>query len=196
MSNSYNPPAQQWGQQYPPPRLQLEHEYDFTNQQDPYQFNPEAFQSNSRQSSSYTPRTGHSPSASIDSSLYASQNFQGYPQAPAFLTPDQREYHNNPATYNFQAATSPTPITATGLSAITTNVAAAAAVPARSPAQQSYYLPRSGSSQPGPQPKVKRQRVPEPINEPKDDDMEPDMEEEGGARAKPYVCLIQCCSVS
>ncbi|KAJ7494661.1 hypothetical protein B0H11DRAFT_2156005 [Mycena galericulata] len=188
MSNGYN----QWAQQYPAPRLQLEHEYDFTAQQDPYQFNPEPFQPNGQsatvQSSSYT-RTGHAPSNSIDSSLYASQNFPGYPQNSSFLSTDQREYHNNTTTYNFQAAASPTPLTATGLSAITTAVAAA---PARSPAQQSYYLPRAGSSQPGSQIKVKRQRVPEPLNEHKEDDMEPELEEEGGARAKPPGACARC----
>ncbi|KAJ7475781.1 hypothetical protein FB451DRAFT_1366476 [Mycena latifolia] len=195
---------------------------------DNYQFNPETFQprqftaspptqpatlqasqSNSR-SSSYT-RTGHSPSASLDASqvhgIYGSsqpqqpsQNFASYGQNSAFLTTEPREYHNNAASYNFQAATSPTPLTATGLSAITTG---AVASPARAPElfppnqptaaqpNRSYYLPRS-ASQPGPQPKVKRQRVPEPINDPKDDEMDADMDEEGGAPAKPPGACARC----
>ncbi|KAJ7727299.1 hypothetical protein DFH07DRAFT_851955 [Mycena maculata] len=154
MSNPYN---HQWTQQYPTTRLQLEHEYDLSTQQDQFQFNP-------------------STSNSIDGALYPY----------TFLTAHQREYHNNPTTYNFQAAASPTPLTATGLSAITTPASSA-----RSPPQQSYYLPRSASSQPG-QAKVKRQRIPEPINEPKDEDIEPDMEEEGGARAKPPGACARC----
>lgn len=210
MSSSYT--GQQWSQ-YPPPRLQLEHEYDFSALAQPqqgfsdsYQFSGDAFQSRqftssppsqsvplqnstTSRSSSYT-RTGHSPSASIDGShnIYNSsppaQNFASFGQNSAFLTTDQREYHNNAATYNFQAATTPTPLTATGLSAITTGTIAAARPPQQP--SSSYYLPRS-TSQPGPQGKAKRQRVPEPPSEPKDDDMEGDMEEEGGARAKPYV---------
>ncbi|KAJ7735612.1 hypothetical protein DFH07DRAFT_843404 [Mycena maculata] len=137
-----------------------------------FQFSPNSFQPNS-QSTSYT-RTGQGTINSIDGALY------GYTQNSGFLGTDQREYHNNPTTYNFQAAASPTPLTATGFSAITTGTT----TPARSP----YYPPRSGSSQPG-QTKVKRQRVPEPINEPKDEDME---EEEGGARAKPPGACVRC----
>ncbi|KAJ7127064.1 hypothetical protein C8R44DRAFT_113323 [Mycena epipterygia] len=199
--------GQQWGQ-YPQPRLQLEHEYDYVAPQpfpDSYQFNPDAFQprqftaspptqsvtlqgsqsnGNSR-SSSYTRGSGHSPSASVDTThaLYTpgqpSQNFATFGQNSAFLTTsDQHEYHNNSASYEFQAQASPPPRTATSLSAITTVVAP-------TPPTQSYYLPRT-TNQPGSQPKVKRQRVPEPINEPKEDE-DADMEEEGGARAKPYV---------
>ncbi|KAJ6531716.1 hypothetical protein B0H19DRAFT_1272920 [Mycena capillaripes] len=216
MSGAYpNQGGQQWSQ-YPPPRLQLEHEYDFSGLGQPqqqqgfsdssYQFSPDAFQprqftasppsqsaplQGASRSSSYT-RPGHSPSASIDAShvhgIYGSsqpsQNFTTFGQNAAYLTTDQPEYHNNAATYNFQAATSPTPLTATGLSAITTAVAA--------PNQSSYYLPSRSASQPGPQGKAKRQRVPEPTNESKDDDMEGDVEEEGGARAKPPGACARC----
>ncbi|KAJ7707789.1 hypothetical protein B0H17DRAFT_1034038 [Mycena rosella] len=214
MSSSYNANGQQWGQ-YSQPRLQLEQEYDFPPLQQ-YQFNPDTFQSreftssppsqpaalqasqsNSR-SSSYT-RTGHSPSASLDAShvhgIYGSsqspQNFASYGQNSAFLTTEPREYHNNPASYNFQAAASPAPLTATGLSALTTGaVASPEPFPPAQP-NRSYYLPRS-ASQPGPQPKVKRQRVPEPISDPKDDEMEGDIDEEGGAPAKPPGACARC----
>ncbi|KAJ7170596.1 hypothetical protein C8R43DRAFT_1231383 [Mycena crocata] len=219
MSNSYTTGGQQWPGQYPQPRLQLEHEFEFPalpqQQQgfaDSYQFNSDAFQprqftssppsqpatlqtsQNHSRSSSYT-RTGHSPSGSIDAShLYAAgqptqpaQNFAAFGQNSAFLTTDQREYHNNATTYNFQASTTPTPLTATGLSAITTSPEQ---FPATQP-NQSYYLPRSASH--GPQAKTKRQRVPEPINsDAKDEDMEGDMEEEGGARAKPPGACARC----
>ncbi|KAJ6505937.1 hypothetical protein DFH09DRAFT_284234 [Mycena vulgaris] len=221
MSGSYNTAAQQWGQ-YSQPRLQLEQEYDFPPVQrgfsDSYQFNPEAFhagqftssppsqpatlqpvQSNSR-SSSY-PRSGHSPSASLDAShgIYAAspsqpqQNFPSFGQNSAFLTTDLREYHNNPTTYNYAAATSPPPLTATGLSAINTAVTSPGLAPDAFPPNRaaqpnrSYYPPRSNSQ---PQPKVKRQRVPDP--EPKDEDMEPDMDEEGGAPAKPPGACARC----
>ncbi|KAJ7158827.1 hypothetical protein C8R46DRAFT_957558 [Mycena filopes] len=210
-------PSQQWGQYpHPQPRIQLEHEFDFQQPQqhqfqeqyhftnDPYQ--PRQFtasppaqsaslqNSTARRSSSYT-RTAHSASSSIDGStvhgVYTSSsqpptpNFSSFSQNAGFLTAgDQREYHNNPQTYNFSAAASPPPLTATGLSAITTGVASAP--------NQPYYLPRS-ASQPGPQGKAKRQRVPEPIsNEKQDDDMEGDLEEEGGSRAKPPGACARC----
>ncbi|KAJ6494758.1 hypothetical protein C8R47DRAFT_381452 [Mycena vitilis] len=222
MDSGYpNPGAQQWSP-YPQPRLQLEHEYDFPglpqqqHQQqgfaDPYQFNPDAFHAgqftsspasqsstlqNPSRSPSYT-RPGHSPSASIDAShIYAptqpAQNYATFGQNAAYLTAEPPEYHNNPATYNFQAATSPPPLTATGLSAMTTGAVAPAQSSQRTN-QQSYYLPGSSSQQPGPQGKAKRQRVPEPIisNEPKDDEMEGDLEEEGGARAKPPGACARC----
>ncbi|KAJ7104225.1 hypothetical protein B0H15DRAFT_1016609 [Mycena belliarum] len=224
MSSAYNS-GQQWSQ-YPGQRLQLEQEeYDFPPVQqafgDAYQFNSDTFQprqftasppahqtsqSNSR-SSSYT-RAGHSPSASLDSAqvhhIYGAaqaqqpQNFTSFGQNSAFLTTEQREYHNNTTTYNFQAANSPTPLTATSLSAITTGPVASPSrapdpFPQNKPSQpnRTYYLPRS-ASQPGQQPKVKRQRVPEPINDPKDDEMEADMDEEGGAPAKPPGACARC----
>jgi hypothetical protein len=195
MSSSYpnSNTGQQWSQY---PRLQLEHEYDFSGVNgapqgfaESYQFNPDAFtasprtqqfpasQSTQSRSSSYG---RHSPSASIDHNLYgANQQQQQFFQNSTFLTPDTREYHNNPQTYNFQAATSSPPLTATSLSAITTGAIARPPPPQSS----SYYPPRA--TQPS---KAKRQRIPEPAiaasNE-KDDDMDGEMEEEGGARAKP-----------
>ncbi|KAF7330523.1 Zn(2)-C6 fungal-type domain-containing protein [Mycena venus] len=222
MSSGYGNTSQQWSQYPRvnlEQRLQLEHEYDFSalssqpqHQQgfaDSYQFSPDAFQPGRTQqftasppsqsvplqqqnhgsrSSSYT-RTGHSTSPSIDQGLYnQQQNFgvhSGF-QNSAFLTTDPpREYHNNAATYNFQAATSPTPLTATGLSAITTSVANP------NPASSSSYYP----SRPAQPSKAKRQRVPEPTggsNEQKDDDMDGEMEEEGGARAKPPGACARC----
>ncbi|KAJ7034975.1 hypothetical protein C8F04DRAFT_1346236 [Mycena alexandri] len=203
-------PAHQWGQYpHPQPRIQLEHEFDFQQQQqqgqgftDSYQFHqftaspPSQSATLQSRSSSYA-RPEHSPSSSIDgssvhgiygSSQPATPNFNSFSQNAGFLTTsDQREYHNNAQTYNFSAASSPPPLTATGLSAIATGVAPPAAQP-----NQAYYLPRS-ASQPGPQGKAKRQRVPEPVsNEIKDDDMDGDMEEDGGARAKPPGACARC----
>ncbi|KAJ7650362.1 hypothetical protein FB45DRAFT_16338 [Roridomyces roridus] len=143
-----------WPQQYPQPRLQLEHEFDFTHpypNQDPYSTN--------------------------QNSLYPTQNYQGYPQN-TFLAPEQQQQPQRPpdrysTNFNFDA---PTP---------ETNA---------SPPQQSYYLPRPGPSQPksqSSQPKVKRQRVPDPV-EPKDEEMDAEMEEEGGARAKPPGACARC----
>ncbi|KAJ7363984.1 hypothetical protein DFH08DRAFT_930081 [Mycena albidolilacea] len=202
MSSSYpnSNTGQQWSQY---PRLQLEHEYDFSGVNgapqgfaESYQFNPDAFtasprtqqfpasQSTQSRSSSYG---RHSPSASIDHNLYgANQQQQQFFQNSTFLTPDTREYHNNPQTYNFQAATSSPPLTATSLSAITTGAIARPPPPQSS----SYYPPRA--TQPS---KAKRQRVPEPaiaVSNEKDDDMDGEMEEEGGARAKPPGACARC----
>ncbi|KAK7033077.1 Zn(2)-C6 fungal-type domain-containing protein [Favolaschia claudopus] len=210
---------QQWSQQQQYPRLQLEHEFDFSalNPQstfpDSYQFNSAPFQQQQQQqftaspqsspsqlqSRNYAPASGggHSPSASIDhtGSIFASnqQNFFQQQQSQQnFLAPDpQREYHNNSSTYNFQAATTPTPRTATGLSAITTGVVS------RPPQQQqqqprasssSYYPTRPPPSQPS---KAKRARA-ETSGEPKDEEMEGEMEDEGGARAKPPGACARC----
>ncbi|KAF8206499.1 hypothetical protein K438DRAFT_1817313 [Mycena galopus ATCC 62051] len=162
----YSNTGQQW------PNLQLEHEYDdYSGFADSYQFNPDSFQSRA---------------PAQNPGLYPQQNFF---QNPNFLTADTREYHNNPATYNFQTQNAPTPITASSLSGITTNVAAT-----RPPSQpsSSYYPSRAtAAAQPS---KAKRQRVPEPVttNDQKDDDMDGDMEEEGGARAKPPGACARC----
>ncbi|KAJ6619677.1 hypothetical protein B0H10DRAFT_1946520 [Mycena sp. CBHHK59/15] len=211
------------------PRLQLEHEFDFSTLPQPqqgftesYQFSPDGFQrqftssppsqpanlqgsqSQSR-NSSYT-RAGHSSWNLWVDTDSTSANFATFNSNSSFLTPDQRPYHNNTTTYNYQASVSPTPLTATGLSAITTTAVtpgafqSASAKPVPEPfsapnqpqsATQSYYLPRPSPPQ-GPQPKVKRQRVPEPVNDSKDEEMEGEVEEEGGARAKPPGACARC----
>ncbi|KAF7374937.1 Zn(2)-C6 fungal-type domain-containing protein [Mycena sanguinolenta] len=174
-----------YGQQWSHPNLQLEQEYDsFSSFADSYQFNPDSFQSRGPQ---LTPTQSTTQNSGTHHGLYAQQNFF---QNTNYLTTDTREYHNNPTTYNFQAANSPTPITATSLSGLTTGVAAAR------PLQQqpsSYYPPRpAAAAHPS---KAKRQRVPEPVttnNESKDDEMDNEMEEEGGARAKPPGACARC----
>ncbi|KAJ7052617.1 hypothetical protein C8F01DRAFT_1261749 [Mycena amicta] len=187
MSNAYTAQTQQQWSQFQPPRLQLEHEYFAPPQEqfpDSYQFSND-FQSRQFPSQSYN-RNTHSPSASVD------QYGQNYPQFDqnAFLSTDQREYHNNRATYNFQTATTPTPLTASGLSAITTSPQSIAA-PALPQQSNRYYGPRA--SQPAQLPKTKRQRGPTaPAEDVKEDEMEPEMEDEGGARAKPPGACARC----
>ncbi|KAJ7773192.1 hypothetical protein B0H16DRAFT_1880641 [Mycena metata] len=187
-------PGHQWAQYpLPQPRIQLEHEFDFPQQQG--QVNPRPSRTPTLVAARPMLAPGHSPSSSIDGStvhgVYGSSqpptpNFNSFNQNAGFLTTsDQREYHNNAQTYNFSAANSPPPITATGLSAITTGVVPPPATP-----NQAYYLPRS-ASHPASQGKAKRQR-PEPVNNEKDDDMDGDMEEEGGARAKPPGACARC----
>nr|GAT60822.1 predicted protein [Mycena chlorophos] len=183
---------QQWSSQYP--RLQLEQEFDFQQQPQfpgPFQFGGTDDFSGRGQftSQSYTPRAGHSPSSSVDHHFG-----QNYPQfsSNAFLAPDQREYHNNAATYNFQSGSTPTALTASGLSAITTSPQPMNPPPlpqqSRAPA---YYPPRTSNATA--QPKAKRQRAPTgPADEAKEEEMEPEMEEEGGARAKPPGACARC----
>ncbi|KAJ7745733.1 hypothetical protein B0H16DRAFT_971806 [Mycena metata] len=111
-------------------------------------------------------------------------SMSNFRNAGFFTTSHPREYHNNAQTYHFSASTSPPPLTAASLSAIT------GVAPPPAP-NQGYYLPRS-ASQSASQGKGKRQR-PEPVNnENKDDDMDGDMEEEGGARAKSPGACARC----
>ncbi|KAJ7227114.1 hypothetical protein GGX14DRAFT_418213 [Mycena pura] len=208
MSNTYSARGQ-WGQ-YPQPRLQLEHEFDFASQPhhgfpSEYQFNSDGFQSRqfsaqsaALQNSAPYPRNSHSPSASVDHTIYTPAHAQSFAfgQSAAYLAAEP-EY---PTTYNFQPANAAPPLTATSLSAITTSPQAIASSslpqqPNRSAQpSQSYYLPRAGggASQSAPQPKVKRQRVHTTSDDPKDEDMDPEIDEEGGGPAKPPGACARC----
>ncbi|KAF7327903.1 Zn(2)-C6 fungal-type domain-containing protein [Mycena kentingensis (nom. inval.)] len=185
MSNAYT--AQSWAQFSNPPRLQLEHEYDYNTQQsysDSYPFSSDFQQSQfPTQSPSSSFSRNHSPARSVDHSAYPG-SFQFGPQNTNFLSAEQREYHNNATTYNFQTATSPTPLTASGLSAITTS-------PQSLNAPQ---LPRPFYPQHAPQqPKTKRARGPTvPAEDGKEEEIEPELDDEGGARAKPPGACARC----
>ncbi|KAF7312328.1 Zn(2)-C6 fungal-type domain-containing protein [Mycena indigotica] len=190
MSNGYPGQTQQQWTQFPhqPPRLQLEHEFDFTPQQPQFSNSFQFSDDFSSRPFSYS-RT-HSPSGSVDHHHY-NQNYPQFDQS-SYLSTDQREYHGNSAPYNFQSASTPTPLTANGLGPITTSPQSIVAptLPQPSGRGSGYYNPRASNT--GQQPKTKRPRGPTTTVDVKEDEIEPELEEEGGARAKPPGACARC----